>query len=855
MWRRKRAADDFATEVQAHLDLETDRLIADGMTPDAARLAARKAFGSVAAAQERYYESSRARWLDQLRQDLRVAARSITKYPVAAAVAVASLAFGIGAMTTTLMVRDVIFRKPPRLYQQPSALSLLLVTRPDRPGGTYPFEATVPGTVYRAWRDTTPRGTEIAAATPGRVREVRIGDRTENIRVRAASPNLFSVLGVGPAAGRTFSDAPAAPGAARPAVLSRRVWFAVFQESPDAIGSTIWIDGEPHTIVGVMPADFWFAEMNAAIWVPFDAARLTRDDLVLAIGRRPPDVSPTSLAAALQPALEADDAAGFAANERQRRVVVRAVAGTPMGASMALLLPYVLGASVVLTLVIACANVAILMIAQWTAREHEIAIRASLGAGRGRIVRALVTEAVLLAVAGGTLGIAATFALRGIVVRRAGVSLSQWDLSIDPSLYVQSALITLAAGIAAGLLPALYETRRLHANPLNSLAATDRVRQRWRHALVVVEITVTIALLVETGGMINGYQRSIDADMGFDRRPLLAAQVENTRSLHVAAMLDVVTRMPGVSSAAAATGVPFMGSGIRQRFSADTAAAGVAADQIAATPGLFATLGVTMLAGRDFTPADAGRSRVAIVNEALAKMLFPQGNAVGSHVRFEAGGNAVVVGIAADYATQQFQPRHAAPKLYIPLALDDSDARRVQVVIRAGGDPALLVPELRREIRRSLPGTVVGGAFTYDEIMRIGAQEILVGTAPLVPLVAIGMLLTTAGIYGVLAFAIARRSRELAVRVAIGATALDLVRLVTAHSLRLVAFGTTLGVGLTFALSRIVRASGGAGGVYDPDWPSFVVPVAIVAAIGAAATWIPSRRALQINPAVVLRDS
>jgi putative ABC transport system permease protein len=854
MWRRKRAADDFATEIQAHLDLEADRLVADGMTPEAARLAARKAFGSVAAARERYHESSRARWLDQLGQDVRVAARSITRYPVAALVAVASLAFGIGAMTTTLMVRDVIFRKPPRLYQRPAALSLLLVTRPDRPGGSYPFEATVPGTVYRAWRETPPRGTVIAAATPGRIREVRIGDRTENIRVRAASPDLFSVLGVGPAAGRTFSDPPARPGATKPAVLSRRIWFAVFQDSPDAIGSTIWIDGEPHTIVGVMPADFWFAEMNAAIWVPFDAARLTRDDLVLAIGRRPADVSPASLAAALQPALEADDAARLPAGERQRRVVVRAVAGTPLGASMALLLPYVLGASVVLTLVIACANVAILMIAQWTAREHEIAIRASLGAGRGRIVRALVTEAVLLAAAGGTLGIAATFALRGILVRRAGVSLSLFDLSIDPSLYLQSALITLAAGIAAGLLPALHETRRLHANPLNALAASDRVRQRWRHALVVVEITVTIALLVETGGMINGYQRSIDADLGFDRRPLVAAQVENTRRLHVAAMLDVVTRMPGVSAAAAATGVPFMGSGVRRRFSGG-AAADVAADQIAATPGLFATLGVPLVAGRDFTPADSARSGVAIVNEALARMLFPQGNAVGSHVRLEAGGDAAIVGIAADYATHQFQPRHAAPRLYVPLALDDSDARRVQVVIRGGGDPALLVPALRGEIRRSLPGTVVGSAFTYDEIVRIGAQEILVGTAPLVPLVAIGMLLTTAGIYGVLAFAIARRSRELAVRVAVGATARDLVRLVSAHSLRLVGLGTTLGVGVTFALSRVVRASGGGGGVYDPDWPSFVVPIAIVAAIGAAATWIPSRRALRINPAVVLRDS
>src|SRR5262249_46910360 len=214
-----------------------------------------------------------------------------------------------------------------------------------------------------------------------------------------------------------------------------------------------------------------------------------------------------------------------------------------------------------------------------------------------------------------------------------------------------------------------------------------------------------------------------------------------------------------------------------------------------------------------------------------------------------------VVGGAGDYANNQFQPPHLALKFFVPLALDASDVKRIRVLVRAGGEPAAFVQTLRQEIRRSLAGPVVASAFTYNEITSVGAEEILVGTAPLVPLIAVGMLLTTAGIYGVLAFAIARRSRELAVRVAIGATGRDLVRLVSAHSLRLVGIGTALGIGLTFALSRVVRASGGAGGVYDPDFTSFVVPIVIVAVIGAAATWIPSRRALTIDPAAILRDS
>ena len=854
MWKYKRGPADFSSEIQSHLDHEADRLIADGMRPEAARLAARKGFGSVAGAEERYYDSQRVLWLDHLRQDVRAAARSVVRYPVAALVAVVSLAFGIGAMTTTLMVRDVVFRNPPRLYREPAALSLVLVARPDRRGGIYPYEATVPGTVYDAWRTAVP-GVALGAATPGRAREVRIADRTENVRVRTASPDLFAVLGVGAAAGRTFADAPSRPGEPKPALLSRRVWFVLFQDRPDAIGSTIWIDGDPHVIVGVMPDEFWFAEMNATIWIPLDPSRLTRDDTVLAVARRPPGMSPASLAAALQPMLDADGA-HLPAGERQRRVVTRGVEGTPLGASMSILLPYVLGASVALTLLIACANVAILMIAQWTAREHEIAIRASLGASRGRIVRALLTESVVLAAAGGALGVATTFALRGILVHRAGANLALFDLSIAPWLFAQCAAITVASGIVAGAAPALYETRRLEANPLNSLASSDRVRQRWRHALVVVEITVTIALLVELGGMINGYQRTMDADMGFDRRPLLCAQIENGRGIHVAGTLDVVRRVPGVASAAAATSVPFMGSGVSQRLRADgTATADVTAERIGATPALFATLGVPLLAGRDFASSDSPSTRVAIVNEALSKALFGRSNGVGGRIRVEGGTTLDVVGVASDYANDQFQLPHTAPKLFVPLALDGNDAKQLRVLVRAGGDPAPLVQTLRQEVRRGLAGALVAGAFTYEEITIVGAKELLVGTAPLVPLIAIGMLLTTAGIYGVLAFAIARRSRELAVRVAIGASGRDLVRLVSAHSLRLVLLGSASGVGLTFALSRIVRASGGAGSVYDPDWPSFVVPVAIVAAIGAAATWIPSRRAMKIDPAAVLRNS
>jgi putative ABC transport system permease protein len=853
MWRRRRDAGDFWREIHTHLDLEAERLVADGLGPDEARLAARRAFGSVAAAQERFYEARRIMWLDHLRQDLRGAARSVARYPVAAIVAVVSLAFGIGAMTTTLMVRDIVFRKPPALYQRPGDLSFVRVGQPDRQMAD-PYGASTPGTLFRAWRESRLAGAAVAAALPARVRDVRTADRTDSVAVRAVSPDFFALLGVGAAQGRTFSDESARASGFKEAVLSRRLWQTLFDDRPDAIGSRIWIENDSYVVVGVMPRRFWFTAMNSPIWIPLDRTRLSADDMVSVVARRPAGVSADTLVEALQPALTAYTSQ-LPARDRQRRVKTFTVNGTPPGHAMALLLPYVLGASVLLTLVIACANVAILMIAQWTAREHEIAIRASLGASRGRIVRALLTESVLLAAAAGGFGVCATFALRGIVLSRMRGDGTFFDLSIDPAILVQSAAITLAAGIAAGLAPALYETRRLHANPLTTLASSDRVRQRWRHALVVMEITITIALLVETGGMIDGYQRTLNAEMGFERRPLLSAQVENTSGLATTRLLDAVAQLPGVAAVAAGTTTPFRGGGANRRVARDSAGgADVPAEEASITPGFFSTLGVPIVAGRDFAAGESPAGRMAIVNDALARQLFAGASAVGSRVFIGATGYDVV-GVADDYATHPFEQRHIAPKIFLPLAPDAAATKRVQILVRASADPAPLVKPIRQQARDAAAGNTVASIFTFDEIIQVAGQEMLIGTAPLVPLIAIGMLLTTAGIYGVLAFAISRRARELAVRMAIGATARDLLRLVTAHSARLIVAGTACGIGLTFALSRIVRASGGAGSVYDPGWPSFVVPVVIVAAIGALATWIPSRRAITINPAVVLRNS
>jgi predicted permease len=839
----RRSDEDFSDEIDAHLALEIQRLEDDGLSPEEARFAARRRFGSVAAAKERFYESGRLLWVDHLLHDLRDAARSVVRYPVAAAVAVISLAGGIGATTATLSIGDVVFRKPPALYRAPNELSRLQVGSPANP--IRPMGNLVPGRLYAIWRDTA-AGTALAAATAARMRDVRTADRTETVRVRSVTAEFFSVLGVDAAIGSTATSAAGA-------VLSHNVWQFMFGGRADVIGQPLWIDNQPFVVTGVMPERFWFSSMDSAVWTRLDATGVLAESGLDVIARRQPGIAPAALENQLQIGLAAY-ASGLPAPERQLQIKASGVGGTPIGHMMPVALPWMLGIAVLLTLLIACANVAILVIAQWTAREHEIAIRASLGASRSRVVRALVTESVVIATLGGLLGICATMALRGLMVRNGGPYLRLYDLSIDPRILFQSVLITIFTGVVAGIGPALLETRRLHGNPMRTLSSSDRVRQRWRHALVVMEIAVTVALLVLTGSMVTLYRDQLKQDVGYRTHPLIAMRVENSGGVPTSRILGIVKQMPGVAAVAASTSVPFMSSGPLEPLSADAAGArALRAERAAIDPDYFTTIDVPMRAGRGFTSSDSADTRTAIVNELLAARLFPEGDAIGRQV-WISGVPYEVVGVVAQFLNATLQPRERDPKVFVPLATTRTDAKAMTFVVRASADPSPVAIAMRREIRNAAGGNVVGSLFTLDQVIAIGSQETLVGTAPLVPLIATGMLLTAAGIYGVLAFAIARRAKEFALRIAIGASGRDIVRLVTGHALRLVAAGTIIGIGATFALGRIVRASGGGGSFLDPRWPAFAAPVLIIAAIGLLATWVPSRRALRINPATLLRS-
>jgi predicted permease len=836
--------DDFARELQSHLEHEADALVGDGMDAESARRHAHLTLGSVTAARERHYERQRLPWLDHLGQDVRTAFRSMRRYPIAATVAILSLAFGIGATAVTLTVRNVLFRKPPPLYRDPGQLSRVQVGRPQNP--IMPIGNAVPAPLFGIWQSS--HGLLVAGAGPQNTREVRSGDRLEQIVIRPVTPNLFAVLGVEPIAGQSLPDSVDA-GAAPPALLSFRVWQQMFDGQPDAIGRVFWIDNVPYTVAGVMPARFWYSDMNAPIWTALDWRRLPADESLDVVVRRPGGVSAAMLEAQLRTGLDAY-ARQLPSAQRQLFIHASGIEGTPIGRQMSFVLPYVLAVAVLLTLLIACANVAVLMIAQWTAREHEIAIRASIGASRGRIVRTLITESVTIAILGGVLGTAAAVALRAIILHNSGDGL-YFDLSIDPEILITTAMVAIMTGVAAGAAPALYETRRLQTNPLRVMGGSDRVRQRWRHALVVFEIVVTIALLVQTMSLVNGYLRATQAVMGFETRPLMVARVDNPMGVGVDRLLEVLRGLPGVEGAAASTAIPFAARGRQERIATTAGGETIPVERAEIGSSFLPVLGVPLRAGRAFTGGEASKARTAILNDALARRLFPDRSPIGAAI-WIGGAPFDVVGVAANYSNNPFHDPELALRIFTPLPAEAP--QRISFIVRAT-DPASLVLTARRELRDAAVGNVVTGVETASQIQRVMGQEVLVGTAPLFPLIVIGILLTTAGVYGVLAFAVSRRARELAVRVAIGASAQDIVRLITMHTLRLVGTGAGIGLGFTFILGRLVRAGGGAGSMFDPSASAFLVPFGIILVIGVAATWLPARRAAAIDPVKLLRTN
>jgi putative ABC transport system permease protein len=803
--------------------------------------------------------------MDALLQDLRYACRTLVKNPGFAALTIMCLALGVGVNSTIFSVVDTVAIRP-LPFHDPQELVALHTTHQANgieSGGVSFLDA-------RDWRERTHAFVEIATVT-GRSLTLSDGDEPERLSGATVTWNMFPMIGVQPVLGRQFRLDEDTPGGPRVVMVSHGVWQRRYGGDPNIVGRTITVNGNPHTVVGVMPPKFLFPE-SAQLWIPqtpieFATPRSARN--LAAFARMKPGVSLTEArrdiaTVAEQLAKEQRDDQGWGATALTLRddmipSDIRLVVMTMMGA-------------VSLVLFIACANVANLLVARATVRHREIAVRAALGAGRGRIVRQLLTESLLLAVASAPLGIAVAYV--GLWWLTASIPPQNnppyyIDWSMNPRIVVYTIAIAALTGILFGLAPALQAARANLQDALKDRGAgAGGSRNRLRSALVVAEIALSLVLLVGASLFIRSFLNLQQARAGFDTERLMTMrfympgdQYEPADAM-VRRVDDIVRRveaLPGVVAAAASNMVPLAFGGsegaVVPEGVAITAGQEPTASYFGVTPHMLRALKVPLVAGRDFTDAEGqGRSGVAVVNGAFAKRMWPNStDVVGQRFRLlddKQNEWITVIGVVGDF--RLFSVRNSKPTPYVFVPYPYDPARNTGLTIRvAGGSPAAITSAVRQEIRRADPTLPIFNARTGEEArFNTFWQYRLFGWMFSI-FGAVALILASVGVYGVLAYAVSQRTQEIGVRMALGASRQNVFGLIVAHGAQLAGIGIVCGVIGAIGVTRVVNSL--LYNVSATDPLSFLLTAAFLALVAVVAAWIPARRATAVDPMIALR--
>ncbi len=869
---RDQAEARLHDELQAYVEISAAEKIRAGVEPGEARRLARLELGGVEQVKEQVRRSRHGGWLDEVGRDLRYAIRLLAQAPAFTTVVLLTLALGIGANTAIFSVVDALLLRwlPVRSPQQLVQISLLA---PDAPA------SIVGGTVSYPIVRMLAEQRDIFASVGGfSASRLDVGSPEAVARVPAAivTGGFFETLGLEARAGRLLTPADDVPGAPAVAVISHGYWERQYGGRNDVIGRSILIDGRPVPIVGVTPRGFTGATVGATADITVAAAALPQVNpgeapllgagnyWLRALARPREDVSLDQAAARLDavwrrladglipPHWSATQRASTAA--QVFRFVpggtgwsyLRHVYQTPLVVLMAI---------VGVVLLIACANVASLLLARASSRQREMALRLALGAGRWRIVRQLLTEGLVLSMAGGALGTAFAWGASRSLVRL--MSTPQLPIEIDTTPNLRVLAFTAAVSVGTALLfavaPALWATRSEPSSALSTGARVSRTRSRWLSALVSGQLALALVLIAAAGLFVRTFENIRGLDAGFDAGGVVFAELD-PRRLGTRDLVAEVEQLPGVAAVSLATHTPLNGWSWSEPFvpvgrplpERDTARA------IGVGPGYFSALRVRIASGRAFAASDRrGAPLVAIVNEAFARHHFP-GQAVAGQ-RLSAKLERVwqeltIVGVVAN---MQLDGLRAAPPqtVYLPYA-QLSGSRQVNLLVRGTGAPGHLARTVEQTLRAALPGTPIEIQPLATQVGATIVQErvlaLLAGSFG-----AIALVLAAVGLYGLIAYGVTQRTPELGVRLALGARRRQVVGLVLADAARLVVIGVGLGLPLAWAASRSVRTLLFGVSLTDPLAAGGSIAVLVAAALVAA--YLPARRAARTDPLVALR--
>ncbi len=812
--------------------------------------------------------------MDALIQDLRYAARSLAKSPGFTAAAVACLALGIGANSAMFGVVDTLLFRPPAGVSDAGHLRRLFFTVRLRSGEAGWNATSYP--LYEDLRRDVPGLSGLTAYFPDSVTVGR-GSETGVVPAAMVAGSYFETLGVSPAYGRLFGPRDDVPGGAPVAVVSYAYWRDRLGGEPGAVGRILTVGGLPCTIVGVAPRGFIGPDLTRVdLWLPLAAAspRLfgsdaltNRDDVWLqVIGR-------------LASGADQAQVAAQATVTYQRNMVPHGIdpAGARVGlwpiqvdrgpkASRASSVSVWLAVVAGLVLLIACANVATLLLVRGTRRRREIAVRLALGAGRARLAAQFLAESALLAALGAGAGLLLA-AWGAPLIRRFTLPPDAAAGSVlDPRVLVFTAAVAVVTALISGLTPAWRASR---PDLAGALKAGEREgsyqRSRLRSGLLVAQVALTLVLVVGTGLFVRSLRNVLHINLGVDTRRVLAVSLDfrgsdySQRQINSLewATLDRARAYPGVESAAAAMGGSF-GS---WSFGARVVVPG--RDTIlpllkttpylnAVTPEYFATTGTRIVRGRGLTAADATPGfPVAVIDEAMADLLWPGKNPIGKCFKFEArGGCTPVVGIAADVHRWEVV-EDPPPQFYVPLARGDAKATPTVLYLRTKNASAALAAEVRRSLQQAAGDGISVSVTPIESLVETQLQSWKLAATACTAFGALALLLAAFGLYAVLASAVAQRRQEMGVRLALGARGSDIAGLVVGQGMRTAALGILIGIGVTLAAGRLVASL--LYGITPSDPLTLALGSLSVLAVTVAASWLPARRATRVDPVEALR--
>jgi predicted permease len=886
MFGRKRDVDDFTAEIEAHLQLETERLQEEGLSADDARRAARRRFGNVTEAEERFFDSGRWLWLDHAWQDVRYAARMLRKSPGFTVVAVLTMALGIGATSAIFSVVDATLLHP-LPYAHPEQLVRI---EDDLPG----VAARDVGMSQPEWQDLQHSGVfDGVSPTWYDDNNLSGSSRPARVSLLIVAPNYFSLLGVPPQIGRAFPPDDYSPSFTTEVVISDGLWKRVFGGDPAIIGKSLRLDTDLYHVVGVMPPGFHDPgttprEQNIEVWAAtsffgpplFDHPPRSGRNLPTALARIKPGLSVAeaqsrvdALVASLQRQFPGDYPAQSAWSVRLVPLKDSVVGNVRQ--SLILLL-----AAVGLVLLIGCVNLANLLLARASARGTEIAIRQALGGARARLIRQLLTESILLSVVGGTAGLVLLYSAKGFLLRFLPEGLPRLnDIAISPGVLLFAIVASVVTGGAFGLFPALHVdrvdlTRQLKQEGRGSTGS--RQQQRTRRLLIVTEFALSLVLMTAAVLLLRSFWELLNARLGFNPDRVMAVQMRlpypndlkadlyGTIAQQAPYMREVLRRvrtLPGVEDAAIGDlgAIPLAHDRrnqtppipmVREGHDKNATEAPLVDDSVV-SPDYFHALGLTLLRGRLFNEHDDGTSTsVAVINEAMAATYWPSADPLGQHVKLyrRPTGWTTIVGVVANARTESLE-NASVPEVY--LSLHQRPAKHLAIFLRGPFDAAAIPDQVREQVQsvdRTIP--VFGAQMLNDTVASsLSTRRFSMEVVGLFALTA--LLLAALGIYGVISYTVSERAHEIGIRLALGAPHRNIVVMILRQGVAFTVAGTAAGLVGAVIVSHVMASL--LYGVRPTDPTTYAAVTILLGIVAFVACYIPARRAMRVDPLTALR--